>query len=246
MPSRSAIPAARAAVAQIVGRRSASPSRALAASAAAREATCGGTAPRTRSPGSPYGTSVRPVARSATNASISSVSRHQILVVAVRLVELEHRELGVVLRRDPLVPEVARDLVHALHAADRQPLQVQLRRDPQVQIHVERVVVRHERPRHRAARDRLHDRRLDLEIAAIVEEARGWRRARGSAPRTRAATPRSRSGRDTAGDSGSRRPAGRATSPAAGGGTCPGTRDGVAQIVSSLVRVRNRCPETPT
>ena len=38
--------------------------------------------------------------------------------------------------------------------------------------------------------------------------------------------PRSRSDPDTAGGSGSRRPAARATSPAAGGGTCPGTRDG--------------------
>ena len=96
--------------------------------------------------------------------------RHQLLVVAVGLVELEHRELGVVLRRDPLVPEVAVDLVDALDAADGQPLQVQLRRDAQEQLHVERVVVRHERPRERAAGDRLHHRRLDLEVAARVQE----------------------------------------------------------------------------
>ena len=92
------------------------------------------------------------------------------LVVAVGLVELEHRELGIVLGRDPLVAEVAVDLVDPLEAADDQPLQIQLRRDAQEELHVERVVVRHERPRQRAAGDRLHHRRLDFEIAARVQE----------------------------------------------------------------------------
>ena len=96
--------------------------------------------------------------------------RHQRLVVGVRLVELHHRELGVVLRRDPLVPEVAVDLEHPLDAADGQPLQIELGRDAQVEIHVERVVMRHERPRQRAAGDRLHHRRLDLEVAARGHE----------------------------------------------------------------------------
>ena len=73
-------------------------------------------------------------------------------------------------RRDAFVPEIAVDLVHALEAADDEALQIQLRRDAQEQIDVERVVVRAERPRHRAAGDRLHHRRLDFEIAAGVEE----------------------------------------------------------------------------
>ena len=109
---------------------------------------------------------------------------HQLAVLAVGLVELEHRELGVVLRRDPFVPEVAVDLVDALDAADRQALQVELGRDAQEELHVERVVVRHERPRQRAAGDRLHHRRLDLEVAARVEEAADAGRAPGCAPRT--------------------------------------------------------------
>ena len=74
------------------------------------------------------------------------------------------------LRRNPLVPEVAVDLEHLLEPADRQPLQIQLGRDPQVEIHVERVVMRDERPRERAAGDRLHHRRLDLEVAARGHE----------------------------------------------------------------------------
>ena len=96
--------------------------------------------------------------------------RHQLVVVGVGLVELEHRELGVVLRRHPLVPKVPRQLVDPLHAADHEALEVQLRRDSQVEVHVERVVVRHKGPRRRAAGDRLHDRRLDLHEAAAVEE----------------------------------------------------------------------------
>ena len=53
--------------------------------------------------------------------------RHHVAAVEVGGVELEHRELGVVHRRDPLVPEVAVDLVDALEAAHHQPLQVELR-----------------------------------------------------------------------------------------------------------------------
>ena len=95
---------------------------------------------------------------------------HQITVVGVRLVQLEHRELGVVARRQPLVTEVAVQLEHALEAAHHQALQVQLGRDAQVHVHVERVVVRDERLRHGAAGDHLHHRRLDLHEAERLEE----------------------------------------------------------------------------
>ena len=54
--------------------------------------------------------------------------------------------------------------------ADRQPLQIQLGGDPQEQLHVERIVVRLERPRQRAAGNRLHHRRLDFEIPARRHE----------------------------------------------------------------------------
>ena len=74
------------------------------------------------------------------------------------------------LRRDAFVPEVAIDLEHPLHAADRQPLQIQLGRDPQEELHVERVVVRHERPRQRAAGNRLHHRRLDFQEAVPLQK----------------------------------------------------------------------------
>ena len=93
-----------------------------------------------------------------------------VVVVRVRLVPLEHRELGVVLGREALVAEVLADLVDALEAADDQPLEVQLGGDPQVQRAVERVVVGRERARGGAAVDRLQHRRLDLDEALVVEE----------------------------------------------------------------------------
>ena len=92
------------------------------------------------------------------------------MVVPVGRVELHHRELGVVADRDAFVAEVAVDLEHALEAADQQPLQVQLRRDAQEHLLVERVVVRDERLGVRAARDRVQHRRFDLEEVVLDHE----------------------------------------------------------------------------
>jgi hypothetical protein len=64
------------------------------------------------------------------------------VVVRVGLVELEHGELGVVLGADAFVAEVAVDLVDAVEAADDQALEVELGRDAQEEIEIERVVVR--------------------------------------------------------------------------------------------------------
>ena len=50
-----------------------------------------------------------------------------------------------------------------------QALEVELGGDAQVEVAVQRVVVRGERPRHRAAVERLQDRRLDLDEALAVE-----------------------------------------------------------------------------
>ena len=109
------------------------------------------------------------VSREALEHALDQV--HEVAVVGVRLVQLQHRELGVVPRRQPFVAEVAVDLVDALEAADDEPLQVQLGRDAQVHVDVERVVVRDERLRDGAARDHLQHRRLDFEEVERVEEA---------------------------------------------------------------------------
>ena len=72
--------------------------------------------------------------------------------------------------RDPLVAEVAVDLVDPRDAADQEPLQEQLGRDAQIEVDVQRVVMRLERPRRGPPGDVVHHRRLDLEEAAGVEE----------------------------------------------------------------------------
>ena len=89
---------------------------------------------------------------------------HHVVVVGERLVRLEHRELGVVAGVDALVAEHPADLEDPLEAADDEPLQVQLERDAQVGVDVERVVVGDERAwpwrrpgcvlQHRASRPR--------------------------------------------------------------------------------------------
>ena len=109
--------------------------------------------------------------------------RHHVAVVAVGLVELEHRELGVVPGRQALVAEHPADLEHPLEAADHEPLQVQLRRDAQEELHVERVVVGGERLGQGAAGDRVEDRRLDLDEAAVLEPAAGEADGSGCAAR---------------------------------------------------------------
>ena len=96
---------------------------------------------------------------------------HDQVVVDVRLVCLQHGELRVVLEADALVAEVLADLVDPVDAADDAALEIELDRDAQVEVAVELVVVRGERPRHGAAVQRLQDRRLDLDEAALVEEA---------------------------------------------------------------------------
>ncbi len=63
--------------------------------------------------------------------------RHHIGPIREGLIELHHRELGVVPRRDPLVAEDATDLVDALHAAHDQALEVELEGDAQVELHIE-------------------------------------------------------------------------------------------------------------
>ena len=91
--------------------------------------------------------------------------------MGIGLIELEHRELGVVLSGDALVPKIAVDLVDALQSSHDEAFQVELRGYAQIELQIESVVVGDERPRESTAGDRLHHRRLDLDIAALVEES---------------------------------------------------------------------------
>ena len=144
---------------------------------------------------------------------------HRVLVVRVGLVPLDHRELGRVLVRHALVTEVPAQLVDALEPADDQPLEVELGRDPQVEVLVELVRARDERVGERAAVARLEDRRLDLDEAVAVEVRGGSKRPCARAPRSRGASPRSSAGRGSAGGSGSGSRSPRGTCRAEAGGS---------------------------
>ena len=108
-------------------------------------------------------------------------------MVPVRGVELHHREFGVVPNADAFVAEAAVDLEHPLEAADDQALQVQLGRDAQEHLLIQRVVVGDERLGVGAAGDRMQHGRFDFHEAVVDHElpdrrqrlaARGEARAR--------------------------------------------------------------------
>ena len=88
---------------------------------------------------------------------------HHALVVGIRLIELEHGELGIPAPAQTLIAEVAVDFVDAIESAHDQSFQIKFGSDSQVEVHVERVVVRDERPRHGAACDGLHHGRFDFD-----------------------------------------------------------------------------------
>lgn len=72
------------------------------------------------------------------------VKLHHAFEVAERLVELHGGELGVMIRIHALVAELAPDLEDLLEAAHQQALEMQLGGDAQVEVLVQRVVVRDE------------------------------------------------------------------------------------------------------
>ena len=94
----------------------------------------------------------------------------QIFVVCVRHVEFHHGELRVVANGDTFVTEVTVDFEHTLEAANHQTFQVQFRRDTQVHVQIQRVVMGDERTSGRAARDHLHHRCFHFHKAAAHHE----------------------------------------------------------------------------
>ena len=90
---------------------------------------------------------------------------HQVLIGGVGLVELQHGEFGIVLDGEPFVPEIAVDLEDPVEAADHQALQIEFRGDPQVQGHVQGLVVGDEGPGRGAPGNGLHHGGLHLQEA---------------------------------------------------------------------------------
>ena len=93
---------------------------------------------------------------------------HHVPQVLAGGVELHHGELGIVLVADAFVAEAAVDLEDLLEAAHDEPLQVELRCDPQVEVHVQGIVVGDEGPGRGAARDGLHHGGFHLQVALAL------------------------------------------------------------------------------
>ena len=95
---------------------------------------------------------------------------HHVVKIGVGLIELNGRELGVVLRVHALIAEDAADLVDALNAADYKALEVELGCDAQEHVDIQRVVMGYERTRCCAAGNGVKYGRFDLHKASAVEE----------------------------------------------------------------------------
>ncbi len=95
---------------------------------------------------------------------------HHSAVVGIGLVELQHGEFRIPAPTQTLVAKVTVDLVDAIQPAHGQPLQIQLRRNPKVEVQVQRVVVGDKGPRHGPTRDRLHHGRFHFDEAMRIHE----------------------------------------------------------------------------
>ena len=71
---------------------------------------------------------------SATFAQHRFSQIHQVMVILVGLIELQHGELRIVPRRHAFIPEIAVDFEHFLDATDYQALQIKLRRNAKIQF----------------------------------------------------------------------------------------------------------------
>src|SRR5690554_808901 len=71
---------------------------------------------------------------------------------------------------DAFVAEITIDFVYAIQSAYDQSLQIKLGRDSELEIGIERVVMRHKRARRSSSQERMHHGSLHFHIAALIEK----------------------------------------------------------------------------
>ena len=128
------------------------------------------------------------------------------LEIGIGPVGFEHGELGIVSSRNAFIAEVAIQFEDLVEAADEQTLQIKLRRDPQIKIEPERLVMGAERFRRRAARDGLQHRRFHFEKSARLHELPDLAQDRDPFRENVRAIARSSADRDNVADSALRHP----------------------------------------
>ena len=95
---------------------------------------------------------------------------HHAVVISISLIQLHQRELGVVACIHTLVTENSADLKDSLEASDEKPLQIELERDPKLQIDVERIEVCLERSCRSTTGIGYQQRCLDFHEVTLSEE----------------------------------------------------------------------------
>ena len=95
---------------------------------------------------------------------------HHPEVILVGDVYLHHREFGVVGAVHSLVAEILGEFIDTVEAPHDEPLEVEFVGDAQVEVRIERIVVRDEGTCRGAARYGLQNGGLYLQVAAFVEE----------------------------------------------------------------------------
>jgi len=98
------------------------------------------------------------------------VELHEVLIVAVGLIKLEHGEFGIVLGGNTLVAEIAIDFEDAIKAADGEPLKIELRRDAKVKINIKRVVMGDKRPGGGTTSDGVHHGCFYFDVAPGIKK----------------------------------------------------------------------------
>src|ERR1700719_5095830 len=93
-----------------------------------------------------------------------------LLEIGVGPVGLEHGEFRIVFSRNAFVPEIAIELENFVEPAHEQALEIKFRRDAQIKVKVERLVIRLKRLRRCAACDSLQHRRFDLKKTSLLKE----------------------------------------------------------------------------
>ncbi|OQA02059.1 MAG: hypothetical protein BWY71_00165 [Planctomycetes bacterium ADurb.Bin412] len=81
---------------------------------------------------------------------------HHDPVIRIGLVHLAHGKFRIVSGTDPLVAEIPVHLEYFFHPADQEPFQIEFGCDPQIQIHIQRVMMGNERLGSRSAGNGLH------------------------------------------------------------------------------------------
>ena len=106
--------------------------------------------------------------RGATQHSFSELAQHilrqihGIFIISISPVEFQHGKLRVVTCRKPFIAKTTINFENAFEPTHHQALQIKLRRNPQVHIHIERIVVRNKGFSRRSPRDNMHHRGLDF------------------------------------------------------------------------------------